>query len=207
MSSLENSSINTEPAAVPARVSARRPLLIALLIGLLVVVIGVISLLIRHQPSSQNASPLATTTAQVGKPVPTFRLPNLTGVGTVGVAENGGGMGKAAVLVFFASWCGPCQQEMPALAAAVSNGAAGTAAVIGIDGADGQAAAQAFVKKDNVTFPVGVDSVYAVTSGEFGFAGLPETVFVNGKGIITEIHFGATTPALLRQGVRAMGAQ
>ena len=43
MSSLENSSINTEPAAVPARVSARRPLLIALLIGLLVVVIGVIS--------------------------------------------------------------------------------------------------------------------------------------------------------------------
>jgi hypothetical protein len=53
---------------------------------------------------------------------------------------------------------------------------------------------------------VGADDVYAVTSGKFGFSGLPETVFVNDQGIVTEIHFGATTPALLRQGVRSMGA-
>lgn len=96
---------------------------------------------------------------------------------------------------------------MPGLAAAVRNGEAGKASVIGIDGADNPTSAVAFVQKTGITFPVGADSAYAVTSGKFGFSGLPETVFVNGKGIVTEIHFGATTPAILRQGVKTMGAQ
>lgn len=199
------SSTNTEQGSPQAGGSSRRALIVAAIIALLVVIIGIVSLLVTHNGTSSNS--LTSSTAQIGQPVPTFSLPNLMGPGTVGVPENGGGNGKAAVLVFFASWCGPCQKEMPSLAAAVNEGAAGKAAVIGIDGADQPAAAIAFVQKNDITFPVGADSLYSVTSGKFGFAGLPETVFVNAKGIVTEIHFGATTPALLRQGVHNMGAQ
>ena len=39
----------------------------------------------------------------------------------------------------------------------------------------------------------------------FGFAGLPETVFVNAKGIVTEIHPGVTSPAQLAAGVAKLG--
>jgi thiol-disulfide isomerase/thioredoxin len=198
------SSSTTEPTAGGAG-GSRKPLIIVALVAGLVVVLGVISLVVNHGGSSSGS--LTSSTAKTGDPVPHFSLPKLSAAGSVRVPQDGGGRGKAAVLVFFASWCGPCRKEMPSLAEAVKKGEAGKAAVLGIDGSDGIAAATAFVTKTGMSFPVGVDSAYAVTSGRFGFVGLPETVFVNARGIITEIHYGATTPALLRQGVANMGAR
>ena len=173
-------------------------------IALAVMVLGVISLFVSSKNNSSNESvSLEQSITKVGGPVPHFSLPPLSGTAKVGVPINGGGNGKPAVLVFFASDCGPCQREMPGLAAAVSAGDAKDAAVIGIaaqaPGSEG--ALTSFVEKDKVTFPVGLDTSFAVTSGAFGFPAIPETVFVSSKGIITEIHYGATSAALLRQGV------
>jgi thiol-disulfide isomerase/thioredoxin len=178
------------------RGSSLRALLIGATIALLVAVLGVVSLLLgaHHDTSTQSQG----NVLQVGEHVPTFTLPALNRPGTVGVPADGGGDGRGAVLVFFASWCGPCQREMPGLAKAVDEGVAGNAAVIGIDGQDTLAAATAFVKSTGITFPVGRDDVFAVTSGKFGFPGLPYTVFVNPKGIVTAVHPGAATPALIK---------
>jgi len=179
-----------------------RALIFGLLIATVVALVGILSLVLG---GSHNTASGGSSTAKVGAAVPSFSLPSLSGSGRVGIPAAGGSHGKPAVLIFFASWCGPCQREMPGLAAAVRRGEAGHAAVIGIDGADETAAARRFVASTGMTFPVGRDDVYSVTAGKFGFVGLPETVFVNGRGQITSIHFGATTPALLRQGVAAFG--
>lgn len=181
--------------------SSRRPLLIGLAIALLVAGIGVLSLELGSRQSTDTGPSAA---AKVGDAVAPFSLPALSGTGTVGVPQDGGGDGRPAVLVFFASWCGPCQREMPGLAKAVAEGQAGRAKVIGIDGADQPSAAKAFVQKTGITFPVGRDDQYAVTSGHFGLPGLPGTIFVTGDGRISSIHLGPTTPALLRQGVAQM---
>lgn len=99
------------------------------------------------------------------------------------------------MLVFFASWCGPCQSEIPALASIYRTQSAGGAtpkvALIGIDGSDPTHNALAFVHTDGVTFPVGVDADYSVTQGLFAFTGLPESVVVRGDGTIAHITYGA----------------
>ena len=195
-----------EPTTQPTK-SPYRALLIGAGIALALMAVGIASLALGSKNNhSAESVPLESTTAKIGGPVPTFSLPPLTGTASVGVPITGGGNGKPAVLVFFASDCGPCQKEMPGLAAAVNAGYAKDAAVIGVaaQASGSEGALQAFVTKDHVTVPVGLDTTFAVTSGAFGFPAIPETVFVNSKGIITEIHFGATSAALLRQGVATL---
>lgn len=139
---------------------------------------------------------------QAGSPVPAFTLANLRGGGRVGVPGDGGGGGRPAILLFFASWCGPCQQEVPALARAErrqhqDRSPLAKVSMIGVDVSDPRSSALAFVSKAKVTFPVGVDSTYAVASGLFGFTNLPESVFVEGNGTIAGVHLGALSPSAL----------
>ena len=48
---------------------------------------------------------------QIGKPAPDFSLPALGGK-KVSLAES---KGKAVFLNFWATWCPPCKEEMPAM--------------------------------------------------------------------------------------------
>lgn len=140
---------------------------------------------------------------QAGDQVPAFSLPRLagTGRGNVGVPGDGGANGRPAVVLFFASWCAPCQGELPGLAATyhqqqASGSRLAKVALIGVDVAD-PVGGQRFVRSAGVTFPVGTDRNYNLTEGTFYFTGLPEVVFVNGDGSIAAIDYGAITPAQL----------
>ncbi len=138
-------------------------------------------------------------TATVGGPAPAFSLPRLAGPGNVGTPADGGGGGRPAVLLFFASWCTPCQQEIPALAAAYRAQGRGSSAVpvIGVDVLDPRSQAKAFVDRSGVTFPVAVDATGRVTEGLYAFIGPPAAVFISRDGTIVHIARGSITPRQL----------
>jgi thiol-disulfide isomerase/thioredoxin len=80
------------------------------------------------------------------------------------------------VLIFFASYCGPCHKEMPEVATFIRTHDEQPIVVMGIDAVDVRASGRAFVKKSKVTFPIAFDPNGVVTTNLFKFETVPETV-------------------------------
>jgi thiol-disulfide isomerase/thioredoxin len=179
-------------------VPPRRPRLVFLGLGVLLAAGLGIGLVLSFGSNGPGA-------AVVGAPAPSFSLPALDGRGTVGVPADGGGDGRPAVLIFFASWCPPCRAELPALARFYRDQPEhDRVPLIGIDGMDPRAAAFAFVRASGVRFPVGLDSVYSVTEGRYALTAEPDAVFITARGTIARIVHGPITPAQLRSDERGL---
>jgi thiol-disulfide isomerase/thioredoxin len=164
-----------------------------------IVLIGVVSYFTGGHVTPNSNGP---TSALVGKTVSGFTLPGLHG-GHVSAQWKSGHDG---VLIFFASWCGPCQKEMPEVAAYLRHHNEGSIEVIGVDAKDQRGAAKNFVAKSGVAFPVAFDPNANVTAGIFNFLTLPETAFVNAKGVVTQVYFGAIPKGELAKGIAALRA-
>ncbi len=174
---------------------------VALVIGLASVVglVAVLSVL-----AGSNA-PTGSSPAQaelIGQHVKSFSLGGLNG----GIIKAPWESGRASVLVFFASYCGPCQGEMPKIASYIRTHSPRPVAVLGVDAIDERSSAQSMVKRDDVTFPVVFDPNGAVTSSVFGFGEIPESVFVSSKGIVKKVYYGAIPEQELARGIAMLKA-
>lgn len=181
----------------PRRRPSTKTKLIALASALAIVAIVVVSIVTGGPVTNNGDEP---TSALVGKSVATFSLDGLSS-GTVKAPWKSH---HAAVLIFFASYCGPCKSEMPKVAKYLRHHNEGSIRVIGVDADDKRGPAQTFVKKSGVAFPIAFDPNGTVTTGIFKFGAVPETAFVTAKGIVNQIYFGAIPKNVLVQGIAAL---
>lgn len=107
--------------------------------------------------------------------------------------------GKPVIINFFASWCDPCQRETPMIAR-FYRGTNGRPTIIGIDVNDSARAAEAFVRKSGVVYPVAVDPPPMKTAIGYRLPGLPATFFLDSRHRIVKRVFGAVTHAELASG-------
>lgn len=94
------------------------------------------------------------TLPKAGYAAPVVQLPNLQD----NILTIGGASDQLVLVNFWASWCGPCEIEMPDIEA-LSKQYPGKLKVIGINGTslDKEREARAFVVAQKLTFPIVMD--------------------------------------------------
>lgn len=137
-------------------------------------------------PALILGSLLATASgANAPQPAPDFALPAREGA-DVRLSEL---KGQVVMINFWATWCGPCRQEMPLLQQLQSKYEPLGFTLLGVNVENDSAAAQAWLKGVPVTFPILFDRKNEVAE-RFGVEGMPSTVFVDREGKVRYVHRG-----------------
>jgi peroxiredoxin len=116
---------------------------------------------------------------------PDFSLPDASG-GSVALADF---KGQVVLINFWASWCGPCREEMPLLDELSTRYAPLGFTMLGVNVEENSSAANGFLSGTPVSFPVLYDRENTV-SKLYDVIAMPSTVIVDRAGQIRYIHHG-----------------
>ena len=121
-----------------------------------------------------------------GSVAPGFELSRVDGGAPVTLE---GLRGKVVLLNFWATWCKPCEEELPAMERLHRELAASGFALLAISVDDSVEPVQAFRKRLGLTFPVlhDVEKDVSETYQAFRF---PESLLVDAEGVVVERYIG-----------------
>ena len=130
------------------------------------------------------ASSLASSGME-GQPAPDFSLKSSTGE-NLRLSEY---RGDVVMINFWATWCGPCRQEMPLLDALYSRYERVGFNLLGVNIDDDSRRAMQMIKELGVNFPVLFDARKEV-SRLYEVDAMPVTVIVDRSGNVRYVHQG-----------------
>jgi thiol-disulfide isomerase/thioredoxin len=114
--------------------------------------------------------------------------------------------GKILVVNFWATWCEPCKEEVPALVRTQKKYDANNVQIVGIS-LDSAAKVQAFAKKFKIQYPLVIGSLDSIEiTRKLGnkAAGLPYTLVLDTHSVVKARHLGGISEALLEQVIRPL---
>jgi thiol-disulfide isomerase/thioredoxin len=125
--------------------------------------------------------------ASSSSPAPTFQLSGRGGK-TIDLSQF---KGQVVMINFWATWCGPCRQEMPILEDIYKKYKPMGFTMLGVNVEPKTGDPEGWLSKlpKPVTFPVAFD-VDSKVSKLYNVAGMPTTVFIDRKGNVREVHKG-----------------
>lgn len=104
---------------------------------------------------------------------------------------------RPVVVKYFASWCGPCEDEVPVLLSAAE--AHPEVAMLGIAHQDPRAQATAWIEEHGVDAIPTLLDLEGETARAFGARGMPSVSFVDDDGQLRYTHTGPIDPGLLEE--------
>jgi cytochrome c biogenesis protein CcmG/thiol:disulfide interchange protein DsbE len=160
-----------------------------LLVGLIIAAVLVTILF-----AGLGKDPAAIRSPLIGKPAPEFALREVGTNQTVDLAKF---RGKPMVVNFWATWCGPCWEEHPVL---VANARMLQPEVqfLGVVFQDKEDKILGFLNQRGTSYPTVVDEA-GKTAIAYGVGGVPETFFIDAKGVIQGKYAGPMSPDILRE--------
>lgn len=99
--------------------------------------------------------------------------------------------GSVIILNFWATWCGPCCEELPAFQKLYEQ-YGDKIKVVAVDYAEPEKVVNEFLSKNGYTFPVAYDE-NAEISALYPSDGIPYTLIIDEEGIIKNTFLGATS--------------
>jgi thiol-disulfide isomerase/thioredoxin len=152
-------------------------------------------------PSSTSPDAMLNSSPLLGKPAPEFSLQDLSGK-KVSLSSY---RGRAVMINFWATWCGPCKIETPWLVELRNEYASKGFEILGISAeaddladndkagwAKDKAAISAFARQEHMQYPVLIngDSI-STTYG--GLDAMPTSFFVDRAGKVVAVQLGITS--------------
>ncbi len=131
------------------------------------------------------AGSLVANMVHAADAAPDFTLKNRGG-GNMRLSEQ---RGEVVLLNFWASWCGPCRQEMPILNTLHERYAKLGFKVVGINVDKDSNLADKILKDIPVSFPVLLDDTGEV-SGTYNVSAMPTSILVDRDGNMRYLHKG-----------------
>ena len=112
--------------------------------------------------------------------------------------------GRPVVVNLWASWCGPCRQEMPMLAAAQQR-----ESVVGflfVNQGESDSAVRAYLTDQGLPLREVLLDAGSKLGPAVGSRGLPTTLFYDARGRLVDAHFGVLNAAALESRLRQLRA-
>ena len=139
-----------------------------------------------------------------GSPAPGFALPNLEGA-TVSLDEL---RGHVVLVNFWATWCKPCEDEMPAMQQLYATLQAEGFELLAVSVDDDASLVEAFRDRLALSFPILLDPGQEASKAYQTFR-FPESFLVDGEGTIVERYVGPrewASPAYVERVRRLLAA-
>lgn len=148
----------------------------------------------------------ATAALQAGRPthLPAVAVTPLDDDDTRAVDLPTLAQGRPTVVNLWASWCGPCRQEMPLLAAAQV--ATPGVRFLFVNQGESASAIHAYLTDQDLALRDVLRDPAARLGPAIGSRGLPTTLFLDARGRLVDAHFGVLSAVALQSRLRRLGA-
>ncbi len=136
---------------------------------------------------------------ETGEAVPVTSSPALAGDGDPRAGQTESirdYRGRWVLLNTWASWCGPCKDEVPDLVAFQDQHAGANFTILGVNSQDGTEDALAFAAKYGINYP-SIRDGSGEYADELGMTGVPENVLIDPQGDAAYVRRGPLTAEML----------
>jgi cytochrome c biogenesis protein CcmG/thiol:disulfide interchange protein DsbE len=142
----------------------------------------------------------AAGSGAIGSEAPAFALPDLEGK----VVKISDLKGKVVILDFWATWCGPCRQEVPHFAALQSKYRDQGLEIVGLSlDAGGAKDVKPFAEEHGINYTMLIAN--NETAAQYGgITGIPTTFVIDKNGKIVKRFLGYTDPEVFEETIRPL---
>jgi thiol-disulfide isomerase/thioredoxin len=109
--------------------------------------------------------------------------------------------GQPVWLNFWASWCGPCRAEMPAMELKLREHADDNLVIVAVNNGERIESAERFLERLDIDLGLYAYDPAADVANRYSLVGMPTSFFIDADGVITDVYALALNDAVMESAI------